>query len=125
MGNLLRTGADWLAAQRHAHCSTTATYTRASDEVELSATIGHTKFEVADEHGVVTNVQSRDFLIRTADLVLATAATEPVRGDIIKETSGSDVLLYQVMAPENEPCWRYADEGRATMRVHTKFVGTE
>ncbi len=124
MTDLLQTGSDWLEGQRHEHLSHTVTYCRGGESVELNATVGQTTFEIEREFGI-EKVESRDFLIRTADLVLGGQVAEPQRGDRIKETVGAAVPVFEVMAPGDEPPWRYSDPGRKTLRIHTKQVATE
>ena len=125
MSDLLERGAAWLGQQRSHHLTLTVTYLRGTDSVELPATIGKTVFEQADEYGVIHRTESRDYLISTADLVLGGAQEQPKAGDRIRETTGEQVLLYEVMAPGGEPPWRYSDAYRRTLRIHTKFVGME
>jgi hypothetical protein len=67
--DLLAQGAAWLEGQRHQHLTRTVMYERGANSVELATTIGRTEFEQADEYGVVRRTESRDFLIRTADLI--------------------------------------------------------
>jgi hypothetical protein len=131
MGDLLEQGAAFLDDQRHRHMSRTVVYRRGADEKEVQATIGRTEFEQADEAGLIHRVESRDFLIRAADLDLGTGPIQPRAGDQVRETVGSvggQVLVYEVNAPGGaggQPPWRYSDPYRRVMRVHTKFVGTE
>ena len=125
MSNLLEQGAAWLDEQRTRHLSRTVTYVRAGDSVDLAATIGRTAFEQADEYGVIHRTESRDFLVRAADLVLAGQAELPRAGDRIRETAGTQIFVYEVMAPGGEPPWRYSDPYRRTLRIHTKFIGME
>lgn len=129
MADLLQKGLAWLDDQRHAHMTQTVLYVRdtgmASYFVEVLATIGRTDFEQVDEFGIVHKVQSRDFLIRAADLVLNAELTLPKAGDRIRETAGAQTFVYEVMAPGTEPPWRYSDPYRKTLRVHTKHVSTE
>ena len=125
MTDLLARGAAWLDQQRSRHLTRTVTYLRGGDSVDLPATIGQTTFEQADEYGVIRRTQSRDYLISAADLVLGGAQEQPRAGDRIRETSGAQVFLYEVMAPGGEPPWRYSDPHRKTLRIHTKFVGME
>ena len=73
----------------------------------------------------IHKIESRDFLILTADLVLAGAATLPQRGDRIKETSGDKVYVYEVLAPGKEPHYRFSDPYRKTLRIHSKQVDLE
>jgi hypothetical protein len=125
MPDLLETGSAFLDDQRHQHMTRAVTYQRGADSVELAATIGRTEFEQADDYGVVHKIESRDFLVRTADLVLASVQTLPKAGDRIRETEGSQTFVYEVMAPGTEPPFRYSDPYRKTLRIHTKQVGTE
>ena len=129
MADLLQKGLAWLDDQRHAHMTQTVLYVRdaenASYTVELLATIGRTEFEQADEFGVIHKLQSRDFLIRAADLVLNSELTLPKPGDRVRETVGAQTFVYEVMAPGGEPPWRYSDPYRKTLRIHTKHIGTE
>ncbi len=125
MSDLLSQGLSWLEDQRHQQLTRTVTYQRGGDEVELSATIGRTVFEQDDHAGGLTRIESRDFLIRTIDLVLAGDVTLPQPGDRIIETDAIATYTYEVMAPGSEPPWRYSDVNRLTLRIHTKHVGTE
>lgn len=101
------------------------TYQRGGDSVDLAATIGRTEFEQADDFGVIHKIESRDYLVLTADLVLASVQTLPKAGDRIRETDGAKTFVYEVMAPGNEPPFRYSDPYRRTLRIHTKHVATE
>ena len=65
--------------------------------------------------------ESRDFLITASDLVLTGTLVLPERGDEIID----DCFVYEVMAPANEPEWRYSDSFRNTLRIHTKNTGKE
>lgn len=125
MADVLAQGLAWLDDQRHQHMTRTVTYVRGTDAVELQATIGRTEFEQVDEHGIVHKLESRDCLIRTSDLVLAGAATLPKSGDRIREPDGDQTFVYEVMAPGDEPPFRYSDPYRKTLRIHTKHVATE
>ncbi len=125
MSDLLSQGLSWLEDQRHQQLTRTVTYQRGGDEVELSATIGRTVFEQDDHVGGLTRIESRDFLIRVADLILAAETTLPQPGDRIIETDSIATYTYEVMAPGTEPPWRYSDVNRLTLRIHTKHVATE
>ena len=50
------------------------------------------------------------------------SATLPRRGDRIRETQGTTAFVYEVTAPGKEPCWRWSDPYRKTLRIHTKEV---
>ncbi len=72
---------------------------------------------------MVVRIQSRDFLIHTADLVLTGTQTLPIAGDLIREIQDASTFVYEVMAPGNEPHYRYSDPFRKLLRIHTKHVG--
>ena len=123
MTNLLQIGASWLADQMKTHASIDVTYERGAEQVPIKATVGKTEFELDDGSGVVVRIQSRDYLIHTADLVLGGVETLPVAGDLIREAQGAKTFVYEVMAPGDEPHYRYSDPFRKLLRIHTKHVG--
>jgi len=124
VGDLLAKGSEVLERTRRAHLSRTVVYRRGADSVEIAATIGSTAFDRTDEYGVVHRIESRDYLVAAADLVLGGEAVTPKAGDRITETGDTSVLEYEVMSPGDAPAWRYSDPQRRTLRIHTKFVRT-
>lgn len=128
MADLLEQGATFLDDQRHRHMSRAVTYQRGAQSKELLATIGRTEFEQADEAGLIHRVQSRDFLVRAADLDLGAGPTLPLAGDRVRETVDGTVFVYEVNTPGasgGEPPWRYSNPFRKTLRIHTKHIDTE
>jgi len=124
MADLLKTGSAWLEAQRHEHMSSTVTYRRGGDSVELSATVGRTRYESADDHGLIVKSEARDYLLRASDLILGGSTTTPERGDRIEETIGASVYSYEPFPLGGEPLWRYSDPLNETIRIHTRHVST-
>ena len=125
MTDVLDKGSAWLEDQRTRHMTRMVTYHRGGDSVALSATIGRTEFEQADEFGVIHKIESRDYLVTTTDLVLAGIQSLPKAGDQVRETDGAMTFVYEVMAPGSEPPYRRSDPYRRTLRIHTKHIGTE
>jgi len=128
MPDLLEHGGAFLDGQRHAHMSRPVVYHRGDASVELGATIGRTEFEQADESGLIHRVESRDFIVRAADLDLGDGPVLPRAGDRIHETMGPSVFAYEVTAPGvagGQPPWRYSDPYRKALRIHTKHIATE
>ena len=75
MTDLLESASNWLEDQRTRHATRTVTYRRGAlgsggPSVDVLATIGRTEFEVDDGAGALVKVESRDYLILAADLVL-------------------------------------------------------
>jgi hypothetical protein len=121
VGDLLEQASVWLGEQRTAHLSRPVLYCRADDSVEVAATVGRTVFEIDDGSGAVERFESRDFLIGSSALPV----DEPRPGDKVKEAAGGKLVVYEVMAPGKEPCWRWSDPFRRTVRVHTKQIDEE
>ena len=125
MPDLLQQASQWLEEKRTQHAAQVVCYVRGGQMAELPATVGKTTFEVDDGCGVLVRHESRDYLALAADLKFSDMPTLPQRGDRIREIQGSTVYIYEVTAPGNEPCWRYSDPYRKTLRIHTKQIDTE
>lgn len=127
MGDLLDRGSAFLEDQRHRHMTRPVVYRRGATTKELPATVGRTVFEQmdADGTGLLRRVESRDFLVRAADLDLGSGPTTPRAGDQIREARDGRVLVYEVNAPGGEPPFRSSDPFGRTLRIHTKHIGTE
>lgn len=122
MADMLNEGMAWLERQRQAHLTTTVSYHRGAQAVGLFATVGKTVFALDAGHGFRERVESRDYLVAAEDLVLGGAVTLPRRGDRIQEVVGGTTFVYEVMAPGQEPFYRFSDPYHRTLRIHTKLV---
>jgi len=125
MADLLQRSSDWLEGMREKHRAIQAEYRRGAEAISVPATVGRTVFQVSREYGLFERHESRDYLVSAEHLVLAGSAALPQRGDVIRETDGARTYEYEVMAPGSEPCWRWSDDYRRTLRIHTKLIGTE
>jgi len=122
MSDLLQQGSNFLEDQRHKYMSRQVRYTRGVESILLNATIGRTVFEEQDQFGTIQRTESRDYLIRTDDLILFGEKSEPTVGDIVIESVNSVLFTYQVMSFASEPPFRFSDPERKTLRVHTKLI---
>lgn len=125
MPDLLERSSAWLENQRVKHMTRPVLYQRGAASAQVAATVGETVFQIDDGAGALLRVESRDYLITAVDLVLGGSPTLPQRGDRIRETQGTQVFVYEVMAPGEEPHWRWSDPYRRTLRVHTKQIDVE
>lgn len=122
MSDMLANGAAWLAGQRRRFVASTVRYTRSPLSRDVRATIGRTVFELDNGSGMITQVESRDFIIAATDLNLSgSALTVPQSGDRIEDAAG---LVYEVMPFGTEPVWRWVDGHRIDRRIHTKQIDT-
>lgn len=126
MRDLLRLGSDWLSDKMRHRASSAIVYRRAASSLNLMATIGSSEFEVQDDTGFSTRVESRDYIFDRADFMIDGVETEPLLGDKIIEILDGDLTGgegYEVASLSGQPHWRWADPFRRRLRVHTKYVG--
>jgi hypothetical protein len=113
---MLSAGAAWLADQFAASASLTVAYKRGANSSQFVATIGKSMFESSGQNGVTEQWESRDYIVKTADLPYG----EPLRGDMIVEDIGGVSVFYEVAAPRGVPLFHYGDAFQHLVRVHTK-----
>ena len=112
---LLEEGQHWLTSQRNAWLSVPVEYLRRDGErLRIHATLGKTLFKVENSYGITIHVYSRDFLIPTEVL-----PKDPKSGDRIYY----DGIEYEVLAPQDEPVWRWSGTTHELRRIHTQEIG--
>jgi len=116
MADMLAAGASWLADQMAASASMNCAYKRGANTTQFTATLGRSTFEAAGQNGVVERWESRDYIVRVADLPYG----EPQRGDFIVEELNGEAYFYEVAAPRGVPLFHYSDAFQNAVRVHTK-----
>jgi hypothetical protein len=116
VADMLSDGAAWLADQFAASASLTVAYKRGTNSSQFVATIGKSMFESSGQNGVTEQWESRDYIVKTADLPYG----EPLRGDMIVEDIGGVSVFYEVAAPRGVPLFHYGDAFQHLVRVHTK-----
>jgi len=123
MGDMLATGAAWLAGQLKASAARDVTYLRGTQRLPLSATIGSTEFQIEELGGVRVEYSDRDFIVPADDLIFDGKVTTPERGDTIEDrvAATGETETFEVMAPGTEQPFRY-DPTRAMLRIHTKRI---
>lgn len=117
---MLADGIDWLNDVLDEHVALSVTYQRGIVSATVSATVGQTVFESDSEYGVL-KIESRDYLISADNL---TTFGEPVRGDKIIETQGTNSVTHEVLDITGIPPFSYCDQSRKRLRVHTKRITT-
>ena len=114
--NMLRTASKWLDNQRSRFLSEPIEYIHFAEEKRsfmITATRGRTLFRAETDYGVTIRIHSTDFLISSSDLPIT-----PGKGDEIV----CDGVRYEVLAPNNEPVWRWSGADNETLRIHTKAI---
>ena len=125
--NLLQQGSAWLESTRAAYATQQVTYAPAQGApISVRATIGKSEFQVDDSSGLLTRLETRDYLILAADMVEDGSPIVPAPGDRISETAypGAPPVTYEVMSPAGQPAWRWSDPYRQTYRIHARLIGS-
>jgi hypothetical protein len=119
MPDFLDTASAWLDTVHREQVSQTVTIkSGAASTDDVPATIGSSEFQEANDDGIITSFQSRDYLIAVTDYQLAGNAVTPEAGHLIIEGTRE----YEVTSPGNEPCVRFSDASQRVWRIHTKLV---
>lgn len=115
--NMLRSASKWLDNQRNMFLVEPIEFIHYGENKEsffVPATRGRTIFRAENDYGITIRIHSTDFLISSELLTF-----EPCKGDEII----CDGVRYEVLAPNNEPVWRWSGSDNQTLRIHTKEIG--
>jgi len=123
MGNLIRDGERWLHNERNKLFSAVIEYVRGQGSCSIRSTPSRTVFRFVDLGGNSLREVTRDYLVDAADLKINGVLIEPQRGDYIIETLKGQKIRHDVLAPNNEPDWRWSDRYQRIYRIHTKELG--
>ncbi len=123
MTNMLERGNQWLSEQIDHYASSSVLYRRGSLTVPVQAGKGRTSFELTDTSGILVEIESRDFLISAASLLLDEMLILPEVGDRIIETNGVKLHAYEVSNFGAQQPYRFCDPYRIKLRVHTRYIG--
>ncbi len=119
MPDFLATASAWLDSVNREQVSQTVTIqVGAAVSDDIAATIGSTEFQEANEEGIVSTFQARDYLISVADYAIDGVVIKPEPGQQIVEAGRT----YEVVSPGDEPCARYSDASQLMWRIHTKLM---
>ena len=115
--NLMRSAEEWLKKQRDQFVTDLVTYRHFGESPEtlqdVPVTRGRTLFRAETDYGITVRTYSTDFLIDTEHLTFL-----PEKGDEI--ICGKK--RFEVLAPNNEPVWRYSGFTETTLRIHAKEI---
>jgi len=118
--DMLEQAVGWLGDMRTQHLSRTVEYVRGAETVELSATLGSTRYELTDDAGATVEAKATDFIVAADELVLGGAAVKPQIGDRIRLPAGASVLVFEVLDLAGSGHWRPADPFGKALRIHAK-----
>lgn len=120
MADMMQSAATWFEAQRIKHLSFPVRYFQAGISYPLTcmATLVIGKWDAVNAAGQVVRMETRDFMISTADLPY-----EPKRNDQIVANENGIETTYRVIVPEGmQQAWRWTDRNNTLRRIHTMAV---
>jgi hypothetical protein len=97
-------------------------YSRAGQQISLTAIKGGEASEVLNALGMVERVEGQRWYIEPADLTYSGQLWTPTRGDRITETVGTTTYTHEVMAPADNVAEAELLGDRVLWRIHTKQV---
>jgi hypothetical protein len=113
--NMMRQAEQWLKEQRRNYLAETVKYIRRDGKVySIPATRGRTMFRAENDYGVSVVIRSVDFIVAYEDMNFY-----PDKGDEIHV----DGERYEVLAPNDEPVWRWSGMDNTSLRIHSKAIG--
>lgn len=115
MANLIDNAVAGIFKQTRRVSGIPITYTRGATSLSLTAIPGQTVLEV-ESGDIMIQHKSRDYLILAEELVFGGVAVVPARGDVITDNGKTK----SVLAVGGEANWKYTDQSRQVIRVHTK-----
>ena len=118
----------WLSGQRRKSLAREVVYISGSKRGTVLAAVGSSTFEQTSSNNLASEVQSRDYIIARADLLLSEVGGtpelhEPAEGDQIRETINGKVHIYKVLALPGVPVAMDREASKVSIRIHTKFQG--
>ena len=111
---MIRSGISALRMMQYEILADTVSFRHGLSAKEIRAIAGKTVFRSTNEYGNWVRTETRDFIIRADQL-----DAPPERGDVIV----FDGREFEVLAPNDEPVWRWSDPYHTAYRVHTKNTG--
>ena len=101
------------------------TFVYGNSEITVTAEAALHEYKVADTRGVTETIQSRDYVISVAAMVIGGEPVTPRPGNKIKETINGSVEIFQVMPLGDRPAAEHTDASGTAWLLHTKHTGTE
>ena len=99
----------------------TITYERPGvGSVQLTTLVEDSTVEAFDRNGTVIVIDTRDYRICKADLVINGVETLPMRNDIIKQDIDGTVREFRVLPDTGIPPYRFDDAHEFGLRIFTK-----
>lgn len=115
MPNLMQRGATWLGSKLQTAAGRSATYRRGNGApVTLTATPKLQTYNVVSSDGVLTQVESWDWIVTAEDL-----GFDPIDNDRINETINDVNTTYRVHGIGTKPCFEWADTSGILWVIHS------
>ena len=88
----------------------------------VPCTKGSSQFATLDASGAVVTIRSQDYLIIQELYDFGDGPVEPARGDLVIEEQEDGEHTYELLDVPGAPSWRWSDQYRTRVRLHTKEI---
>lgn len=92
-----------------------------STTLAVKAVPAETRRDTQTFEGLPITIRTRDYIIKASDYLIGAVAVEPAEGDLIEETLGAMVNVYELVPKFGEPAWRWSDQRHSAYRVHSEL----
>jgi hypothetical protein len=120
MTTLMQRGDSWLAGKLQVAAGRSVTLHWRNKSVPVTGTVTLQQYEVVDENGLTTLVESWDWTFTAAELLLDGQLVRPTKGYWLSETLNSEEVRYDVMPVGNKPPTETVGAFETRVVVHTK-----
>jgi len=118
--SLLMRGAEFLSERRDESMSVEVLYTRPDQTpITINATPGRVSGEASQLEPMTIDSDRVEWVIKASDLVIDSTLTVPAIGDQMTYENNGITMVYEVNHDQLEKCYRYADEFKLDMIIHT------
>ncbi len=126
MADLFADAETMVTRVRKSHMARSVEFRRSGETAAtVSATIGKTVSDHANDDGIITKRRVRDYLILTSDFPSGWSDDYPKVGDVIAENHTDHWEKYEVVPNGGEPAYERTGQYGKTLRIHTKYIGDE
>lgn len=119
MSTLIQEAVAELFATQRAIAGVAIKYRVGAQDCELTAIPGQSINEQYGSDGIAATSHLHDWIVDQTELEIDSAQVWPAKGHLILT---DDSRCFEVVFRDGENCWRYTDQTRQAIRIHTVEV---
>ncbi|MGC4004693.1 MAG: hypothetical protein QM811_16865 [Pirellulales bacterium] len=84
---------------------------------------GQTRYMATENNGAMTEIDTRDYFVPAAELLIDGQPIEPQPGDAIEETLRGRIQRFELI-PNGGRSWRFSDPDETDYRISTRLIAS-